>query len=305
MIVDAHTHLWQSPEQLGPQLSALLRERLSQPLDAFDAGPRAHEQAMRSVDMAVVMGYRSRYLDAEVPNSLISSYVATAPDRLIGLAAIDPMIDGYLDEVDQAVGERLSGITISPAGQNFHPLHTRVLRLYEKCQRLDLPLAIQQGTHFTRDFKLEYARPFLFDEVARDFPDLRIVIGHVGYPWWEETLILVGKHKCVYADLSNVVSRPWQLYNVLLQAHLLEVSDRLLFGSDFPYHSPERAIETMYSLNRFTQGTSLPGVPREKIRGIVERDVLACFGIKRGSGPASRQSPAEKPGRAPATENRS
>jgi predicted TIM-barrel fold metal-dependent hydrolase len=129
---------------------------------------------------------------------------------------------------------------------------------------------------------MEYARPYLFDEVARSFPKLKIILAHCGHPWIDETLTLVGKHAGVYAELSNVISRSWQLYNVLLMAHQVGVIDRLLFGSDFPYFTPQEAIETMYSLNRFTQGTNLPSVPREKLRAIVERDALDALGLSPG-----------------------
>ena len=92
----------------------------------------------------------------------------------------------------------------------------------------------------------------------------------------------------------GVASRPWQLYQLLLQAHQLEATDRLLFGSDFPRNSADRVIETMYSLNRFSQGSGLPSVPREKVRGIVERDALACLALKRSSDSGAGQAPPVK-----------
>ena len=292
MIVDLHTHLWQSPDQLGEQISAQLRERFAEHYELLDASPQAHEAAMEPVDVAIVLGYRSRYLGADLPNQMLIDYVAGRPDRLIGFAGVDPTEVGALRGVEQIPATGLSGITVSPAAQDFHPVDTRAMAIYEACESLGLPVLLHQGTHHTRDSKMEYARPYLFDEVARTFPRLKLVIAHCGHPWIEETLTLIGKHANVFADVSNVISRPWQLYNVMLQAHQLEVTERLLFGSDFPYMMPGEAIETIYSLNRFVHGTALPSVPREKLRAIIERDTLACLGLKRGPAPSGAASAA-------------
>lgn len=279
MIVDMHTHLWQTPEQLGPQISEQLRRRFAERYEMLDAGPVTHEQAMEPVDVAVVLGFRSRYLGADVPNAYLAEYVARRKGKLIGFAGVDPVDADCLSQVRDWVSMGFSGLTISPAGQDYHPSDTRAMKLYELAQEMGLPVLLHQGTHFTRDSKMEYARPFLFDEIARTFPKLKLIIAHCGHPWIDETLALIGKHRNVWAELSNVIARPWQLYNVLLQAHQLEVTDRLLFGSDFPYNSPAQAISTMYSLHRFVVGTGLPTVPREVVRQIVERDALAELGI--------------------------
>ena len=281
MIVDLHTHLWQSPDQLGEQISKQLRERFAERYEMLDAGPQAHEAAMEPVDCAVVLGFRSKYLGADLPNQMLIDYVSKRPDKMIGFAGVDPTETACLPEVEQIPADGLSGITISPAAQDFHPVDTRAMAVYEACESLGLPVLLHQGTHHTRDSKMEYARPYLFDEVARTFPKLRLIVAHCGHPWIDETLTLIGKHEHVFADIANIISRPWQLYNVMLQAHQMDATDRLLFGSDFPYKTPGEAIETIYSLNRFVHGTSLPSVPREKLRAIIERDTLGCLGIKR------------------------
>ena len=283
MIVDLHTHLWQSPEQLGPQISAQLRERFAGRLELLDASVHAHAEATEPVDVAVVLGFKSRYLGADLPNASIAEYVGAHPDRLIGFGGIDPTEPGAARQVEQLPAMGLAGVTVSPSAQDFHPSDTRAMRVYEQCQAMQLPVLVHQGTHYTRDSKMEYARPYLFDEIARTFPRLRLVIAHCGHPWVEETLTLVGKHEHVFTEVSNVLTRPWQLYNVLLQAHQLDVSEHVLFGSDFPYVTPAEAIETIYSINRFVHGTALPSVPRQTLRAIVENDTLACLGLRRGA----------------------
>jgi hypothetical protein len=132
---------------------------------------------------------------------------------------------------------------------------------------------------FTEEGKLEFARPYLFDEVARTFPKLRLVIAQLGQPWVDETITLLGKHQHVYADISGLLGKPWPSYNALVQCHEYGVIDKLLFGSDFPYTNAADCIEALYSINQMAQGTNLPVVPREALRGIVERDTPELLGL--------------------------
>ena len=115
--------------------------------------------------------------------------------------------------------------------------------------------------------------------MARSFPNLRIVIAQLGQPWVDETICMLGKHDHVYADVSGMLGRLWQGYNALVSAYQHGVIDKLLFGSDFPYTSATECIEALYSINQLAQGTNLPLVPREALRGIVERDALGLLGL--------------------------
>jgi len=300
MIVDTHTHIWQSPDQLGPQLSARLRQRFAGPTRRPDASQQDHAAAMKPADVSFVLGLQSGLLDADIPTDFISGYINTSPDRLIGFAGLDPMKPDCFDQLAAMPAKRISGVVVSPCEQGFHPSHSRAMRLYEICQAVGMPVVFHVGPDLARDAMLEYAQPYLLDEVARSFPQLRVLLTQCGHPWLDQTITLIAKHRNVYTELSNVVTRPWQLYQVLLQAHQMDVTDRLLFGSDFPYYNPDQAIEAIYSINRFAQGSAMPSVPREKLQAIVERDALTCLGLKRGATPAGSESnaeprPAQKP----------
>ena len=207
-------------------------------------------------------------------------YVSRDPQKLIGFAGIDPTKKGALEDLRIAKNElRLRGVTISPASQDFHPTDTRAMRVYEEAERLGMPILLHPSGQFTEESKLEFGRPYLLDEVARTFPKLRLIIAQLGQPWVDETICLLGKHPNVFADVSGLLSRPWQAYNALVSCHQAGVIDKMLFGSDFPYTNAEECIESLYSINQLAQGTNLPVVPREALRGIVERDALNLLGL--------------------------
>jgi predicted TIM-barrel fold metal-dependent hydrolase len=246
------------------------------------ADPDFHwsEQESASVDKSIVLGFKSRYLKSDIPNHFVAEYVRRAPDRLIGFAGIDPTDPRALDELALARDElRLKGVTLSPANQDFHPSDSRAMEIYAVCETTALPILFHPGAYFIEQSKMEYGRPYLLDEVARSFPKLKIIIGQLGQPWTEETIVLLGKHPNVYADVSGLLTRPWNAYNTLINAYQYGVMDKLLFGSDFPYTNAAECIETLYRLNQTVQGTNLPVVPREALRGIVERDTVALLGL--------------------------
>jgi predicted TIM-barrel fold metal-dependent hydrolase len=155
------------------------------------------------------------------------------------------------------------------------------MRFYESAQELGLPVFFHNTPDTPGDHVvLEYAQPYLLDEVAREFPALKMIIGNMGTPFVEQTLSMVSRHKNVYADLTIRPKNVWQTYNMVVAAHEHGVMDKLLFGSGFPTGNAGQCIETLLGFNMLLADTNLPTVPRGSIRNIVERDTLKLLGIK-------------------------
>lgn len=295
MIVDTLTHVWESPEHLGdraPSTRQIRRDQGGDPL--VHADPNQHYEAMGPVDVAFVLAFRSELLGARVPNKLVGEYCRSHPDRLIGFAGIDPLSDSAADDLDEAVeGLGLRGVAVSPAAQGFHPMDTRAVDFYARVCDLGLPMIVYQGPVPSPLARMEFAEPVLLDEVCREFPDLKLVLGRLGSPWIQQALTLLSKHPNAFANLRGLLRGPWQTYNALLMAHEVGVMDRLLFASDFPFTTPAASIETLYSLNQIVQGTNLPTIPRELVRGIIECDALSLLGLApREAAAAASHEPA-------------
>ena len=176
----------------------------------------------------------------------------------------------------------LVGSAMTPSLAGFHPTHSSAMRIYERCCENNLPVVITMPQPIPASAILDFARPIHWDEVARTYPELRILFTQMGFPWIDELLVLAGKHKNVFAEVSGVATRPWQVYNALSTAWSLDVIDRFLFGSGFPMSTPQQAIESLYSVNVSIKGTPLPPIPRARVKEIVERDALSCLGIDQG-----------------------
>ncbi len=284
MIIDVSTRIWSDAAELGLHPGTIpLPWKQSWP--ELRTTPEAHDEATSCVDLSFVVGFRSEFLNAHLSSETVASFVGRAPNRRIGFAGIDPMQREAILEIDKAVDLGLSGVAISPAAQNFHPANSRAMRIYEYCEKLGLPILVEQGIHLSLSaVTLEYARPTALDEVARVFPNLKMVLCQFGSPWIDELILMVGKHANLYTDTSGIVGKPWTLYNALLRSFEAGVLSKVLLASGFPFETPEQAIKRVYSVNTYSVGTELPSIPRAQLREVVERDALDCLGLQRPEG---------------------
>lgn len=274
MIVDCHTHMG---------------------LQAGDVEIAEDEATAVAVDASIVLACPNG--PSEQANKKLAKYVSKYSDKMIGFAAIEPDKDLALLKNPKSIEDKLGlkGVVLHCSARGFHPTHTSAMRFYESAQELGLPVFFHNaGDALGPKAVLEYVQPYLLDEIAREFAELKIVIGSMGVPFVEQTLSMLARHRNVYADLTIKPSNVWQTYNIVVAAYEHAVMDKLLFGSGFPSGSAGQCIETLLGFNMLLADTNLPTVPRGNIRNIIERDTLRLLGIREhGIKPPQRQ--AEEP----------
>ena len=259
MIVDCHTHV--------------------RALDG--TATAAHLAAAETVDACLVLA--SHEGSREETNRGLAEYVSQHQEKMIGLAIADPTQDRLSDKGLASLTEKLGlkGLVCYCAIGGYHPAHSQAMRFYEAVQEAGLPLFFHNGSHsLSAKAILEYAQPYLLDEVARTFPEIKIVVGNMGVPFVEQTLSMVSKHENVFADLTIRPSKVWQTYNIVVAAHERNVMDKLLFGSGFPLGNAGECIETLLGFNMLLADKKLPTVPRGSIRNVIERNSLELLGIE-------------------------
>ncbi len=279
-MIDCHTHVGETGTHIGGAFLDDARRAWGPDLQ-LGVSLEEHWEAMARVETAIVLAFAAPAVGFDVPNEYVAEYVGAHPEKLIGFASVDPNHPEAPDQLEHAVTSLgLRGLKLGPIYQHFDPLGTNAFAVYEVAERLGLPVMWHQGTTFVRDAPLIHARPVLLDEVATRFPDLTIVVAHLGHPWIEEAMATIRKHPNLLADISALETRPWQYYNGMLAALEYGVTDRLLLGTDYPFSTIERTTEGLRSINRFVAGTALPMVPEDVIEGIVHRDTLALLGLR-------------------------
>lgn len=274
--VDWHSHIW-LPEHLGAEWGGDIDGKYTH-VPSRHGTPEEHRAAMLAsgVSQAVVIALTSRYFGLDIPNEFVAEYVSSSGD-LVGIASVDPNDPAAAARLRYAVQDLgLRGVKLSPPYQDFHPHSEDAYAVYRAADELGIMVIFHQGAVSHRRGVLDHAQPVLLDRVARDFPDLRIVIAHMGQPWPHEVVPLLRKHPHVYADISARCSRPWQLQSILFAAIDYGVQDKLLFGSDFPTFDPAEHLTGLLSINDSASGRL---VPQEVLDGIAFDRPLSLLGL--------------------------
>lgn len=274
-----HSHVWDQQLHLADffvkeaELSRGFAFDLTVPFDIFMADCAPFEKV-------VVFGAKARLNGLWVPDAYVADFVARAPYKLIGFTACDPTQDHCLDELRDGIEHLgLAGVKMMPMYAGFDPRDPRCAPVYAYCQKHKLPILFHSGTTFNRAAPLGYTRPWLWDEVAIRYPELHMVLAHVGHPFCEECLVVIRKHPHVYADISALFYRPWQFYNMLIAAQEYKVTHKLLFGTDYPFARSRESIDGLRNANDVTGHSGLPSVTEQTINGILNRDALALLGV--------------------------
>jgi predicted TIM-barrel fold metal-dependent hydrolase len=282
-IIDFHTHLWWWPDHLSDEFAddALAAKKAKLALSSnvyvstldrhvFDATPDMHRRDTEQADRTVVLGFSAEHLGVRVPNEVIAEYVATDPERFVGFAGIEPTKASAAAEVQRVYHELgLRGLKISPVYQNFDPTDAALTDFYREAERLGMPLLVHQGTTFARRAPLKWANPVLLEDVALSFPDLRIIVAHLGHPWEAETVAVMRKQPNVFADVSALHFRPWRFWQAMATAMEYGALGKILLASDYPSATISHVIDGLRSVNVILEGTRLPRIPDEAIDAII------------------------------------
>lgn len=280
MIVDVHTHVFRPNEHFGPRLMADLARVGADPKIWGDVEAR-HLEATQEADVAIVFGLQASATGWHIPNEQVARHVRKAPGRLIYFAAIDPAQSGFIEELERCHQEgHCQGVKLAPIYQGIHPLDKRFLQIYKYCEQHGLPIMIHMATTFSSGTPLEYARPAHMDQVAIEFPELKIVLPHMGHPWEGETIAVIRRNANVFADISALHYRPWQFYNSLRLLVEYRAEAKVLFGSDFPFTTTGDSIRGLRNVNHIIAQSGLPPIPAAVIEGIIHRDALSLLGLR-------------------------
>lgn len=182
-----------------------------------------------------------------ISNDEVVSFVAQAPDRLLGVGSVDiskPM--AAVREIRRCVRELgFKAIRVLPWLWELAPTDRRFYPVYAACCEAGVPFCTQIG-HTGPLMPSEVGRPIYLDQVALDFPELVIVAGHIGYPWTEEAIAVVTKHENVYIDTSAYTVKRYPATLVeFMRGH---GRTKVLFGTNYPMIMPAKALEGLAGL---------------------------------------------------------
>jgi uncharacterized protein len=182
-----------------------------------------------------------------VTSEEVAEACAAEADTLIPFGSVDPWKGRAAVRHARTLVERhgVKGFKFHPSLQAFHPNDPMAYPLYEALQELEVvalfhsgQTGIGAGLPGGGGIRLKYSNPLAIDDVAADFPGLRIVIAHPSFPWQDEALAVANHKPLVHIDLSGWSPKYFPPQLVRYANTLLR--DKVLFGSDFPVLTPDR-----------------------------------------------------------------
>ncbi len=281
MIVDVHSHTWKYPDHFTGEFLRQARfvARADQELD-LQVTYEAYRQGAKTCDRTIVFGGKARLSGVWVDDEYVAQYVKAHADTCIGFLSVDPTQPGWEEELRHGHQELgLKGIKLLPMYAGFYPHDEKLDPLWRYADQHHLPVLLHTGTTFVAQAPLDCTLPRHLDVVATRFPQVKIVMAHLSHPYEGECAVVIRKHPNVYADISALHYRPFQLYHSLMLVQEYGVWHKLLFGSDYPFTTIDASIQGLFDLNRMLDGTHLPRLREKELAALIHRDSLDLLGL--------------------------
>jgi uncharacterized protein len=248
--IDVHVHTELSRTGIDP-MPPELRAAAKRYFKSEQALPTVDDVAAyyRERNMAAVVfmvDWESRSGRPMIPNEEIAEAARENADVLIPFASVDPARPDAVERIRRLVADYdVKGFKFHPNIQAFFPNDERVYPLYEAISAAGVPAlfhsghsGIGTGLPGGGGLKLKYSNPMCLDDVAADFPELKIVLAHPSFPWQDEAISICLHKDNVWIDLSGW--SPKYFPPQLVQYANTQLRHKVLFGSDFPLITPDR-----------------------------------------------------------------
>lgn len=244
-MLDFHTHplLVRELFEREPDLARIARDVFyirnhPQPLRTF-----LLELDVAGLERAVVLPIDARTSrGCQIYSNELIAELCRMSDRFVGFASVDPHRKSAAQDLEQAVKKlKLRGLKLSPPTQEFLPNDRKAYPIYEAAQALKIPVLFHAGMSWEPKAKCSFGQPLLLEDVAFDFPEMNLVIAHLGWPWVLESVMLALKYPNVYLDTSCLYFDNPQDFlafaltrQVPLSAVEKSLRHKLVFGSNYP-----------------------------------------------------------------------
>ena len=264
MIIDVHVHPFCKEATVKPNIEEAIKRQTEPYIDKAAAEMTAQifrvlftqksvndiikEMDASGIDKAciVAMDMTTRYGVELVTNEDVGRLASEHPERFIPFASVDPnMGRAAVDKLIYAVGELgCRGLKLVPPVQHVDLSDPRHDRLWQTALDLGIPVwthCAHQRSHVDSDAR--FGHPMLVEPVSLKFPELKIILGHCGFPWVWEAWSLVTRHANVYLDISAFINLydhiPWDAYSKY------GAEDKILFATDNPLFSFQDTLNAL------------------------------------------------------------
>lgn len=203
------------------------------------------------IDKVVLVNAAIKGVPVRPMNEGVAQLLEKYQERFIGFAGFDPNNgEQAVREIEYAVRElRFSGVKTVASMVELDINDKAFYPCYAKAEELGVPILIHTGSAIIKGVKTKHVHPQMIDDIAFDFPDLKIICAHLGGWQYMDVVSALVHHNNVFADLSFWPLNP--RFSGIVPWNLLEnvASDKILLGSDYPAgQTPKEAVEAVKGL---------------------------------------------------------
>ncbi|OPY18164.1 amidohydrolase family protein [Syntrophus aciditrophicus] len=238
IVVDFHMHLI-NYETFQPSALGWIQKIVSQKCDYEQfsrkySDPDAFVQLLKEcgIDYAVVMAELCPITTGICPNEYVAEFCQGRPE-LIPFASVNPAMEFAPAErlEDLIIRFGFRGLKLYPTYQHFYPNDRKLYPLYSVAQARDIPVMLHTGSSVFQGARLKYGDPLYLDDVAVDFPRLKLLLVHSGRGFWYDRAYFLAKmHENVYMEIAGLPP-----HNLLKYFPELErIAHKVIYGSDWP-----------------------------------------------------------------------
>lgn len=244
MIIDFHAHIY--PEAVAAKVLTAAKKKLKVEVPGTGAPEDLRSRMKRSgIDRSVLLPLAKGREDVSSINRWVQSVCGNG---LIAFGAVHPFMENLDEELDRLARLRIRGVKMMPLLQQVFPDDPNCESLYEAVIKRGMILVTHAGRD-PLDRKEVFGTPERFSRVVESYPDLKIVLAHLGglgmYDDVQRYLLKAGGN--VYFDTAYV---SFYLKEDEMSRLIKDIgSDRILFGSDYPWEDPGRAVEIIRGLD--------------------------------------------------------
>jgi predicted TIM-barrel fold metal-dependent hydrolase len=297
LIIDTHVHLWSQNFLAKPFWDGMIetlsrtsgkpRDAVREKLAAFY--DETGELLLQDMDNAGIdqswicpldyglfpkMG-ECAYPVAEL-NRKFAEIASRSRGRIVAFVGIDPRRKEAVEILERGVKEwGMKGLKLAPFC-GFYPNDENCVKLYAKASDLGIPVLVHTGPE-GGSFYSKYCMPIFLDEIAGDFPSLKLIMAHAGFCWWREAIFLARLHQNISVDISGW--QPTLLHNAESEFYqplrtMLDTvgQSKILFGSDWPAYRLFKGGQKNW-VKAFSEAPAMQGshtaLSREEINAIL------------------------------------
>ncbi len=186
---------------------------------------------------------------ADAMNQAVAKIVREQEGRFLGVGGVSlehVNISRMLSQVEECHDAGFVGVGLQPAFFGMSLDDRRLYPLYARAQQLGLIVFLHTGVNYSRMHPMRHDQPLLIDDIACDFPELRIVACHAGWPWVSEMVAVARKHPTVFLEFGGLAPKylgtggtGWEVMFRFMNSLL---GDQILYGTDWPVIGMERAV---------------------------------------------------------------